>query len=260
MEKIISALGKKIYCRFLNEELLEKEIPLLIFLHEGLGTSAQWKDFPKHLTEMIPLPVLMYDRYGYGKSERFEGERQPTYMEFEAEEFLPEILKKLNLDQKKIILFGHSDGGSIAMFFASFFPEKVIAAVIEAPHFFLDEISYSGINNAVHLYENSSLRKKLEKYHGINTDPMFRSWTNILLSLEMQNWNTLPLLRNVKCPVLAIQGTDDEFGTLKQIETLKEYTSGSVELLIIEGCGHIPHHQARKQVSDTTVDFLSRYF
>jgi len=258
MENLISVFGKQIYCRFLHEHLLKQELPLFVFLHEGLGTSGQWKDFPARLTEQIPLPVLMYDRYGYGKSEEIQESRTPDYMEQEALVFLPEILKNLNLAHKKILLFGHSDGGSIALFYASFFPENVIAAIIEAPHFFLDHISLRGIRGAVALYEKSSLKQKLEKYHGEKTESMFRTWTGILLSEEMRNWNTLHLLKNVQCPVLAIQGTDDDFGTLQQIESIRDNIQGDAELLVVPDCGHIPHHMAREVVIVATVKFLKK--
>jgi pimeloyl-ACP methyl ester carboxylesterase len=256
MEKYITVTGRQIYCRFHNEHLLKQELPLLVFLHEGLGSSGQWKDFPAQLTEQIPLPVLMYDRYGYGKSEEIQESRTPDYMEQEALVFLPEILKTLNLADKKILLFGHSDGGSIALFYASFFPENVIAAIIEAPHFFLDHISLTGIRTAVELYEKGNLKQKLKKYHRQKTESMFRTWTNILLSEEMRDWNTLHLLKNVQCPVLAVQGTDDDFGTLRQIESIRDNIQGKAQLLVIPDCGHIPHHMKRKEVVVAAEKFL----
>ncbi len=260
MEQFVIAEGKKIFCRIIHKEFLDDDKPLLVFLHEGLGTSEQWKDFPTKISKHFSLPVLLYDRYGYGKSEQIDHLRDTDYMEKEASVFLPEILKKLGFENKKLILFGHSDGGSIAAFFASYFPEKVMAAIIEAPHFFIEDISVSGISNAVKLYEHGSLKKKLEKYHGTNTESMLRTWTENLLSAPMRNWNTVHLLKNIICPVLAIQGTDDDFGTLKQIETLRDNASGKVELFVIEHCGHIPHHQAREKVLNSIEKFLKSCF
>ncbi len=229
---------------------------MLIFLHEGLGTSEQWKDFPKLLSNKFTFPALMYDRYGYGKSQRISGQRQMNYLDEEARIFLPQILIRLGLENSGLILFGHSDGGTIAAFYASFFSEQVLAAIIEAPHFFLDHISLRGIKDVVKAYQKTDLKEKLSKYHGENTDSMFNTWTGILLSDEMQHWNAEHLLKKITCPVLAIQGTDDNFGTLGQIESIRDHSQGEVELLVIEGCGHIPHHQARKKTLDATISFL----
>lgn len=257
-ERVVKACGKNIYCRIADEHLLEQEIPVLVFLHEGLGTSEQWKDFPAEIATAFHLPVLMYDRYGYGKSEVIHSDRAPDYMEDEARLFLPEVLKEMGISDKKLILFGHSDGGSIAAFFSSFFPQNVLAAIIEAPHFFIEDISIQGISAAINAYEHGILKNKLEKYHGAKTESMFKSWTGILLSEEMRSWNTEHLLEGIQCPVLAIQGTEDDFGTLRQIETIKSHARGNVELLVIEGCGHIPHYQARDVVVKAACDFIER--
>lgn len=259
MEKYVVAEGKKIYCRIVHREYLDDNRPVLVFLHEGLGTSEQWKDFPPKISKHFSLPVLLYDRYGYGKSEQINHPRETDYMEKEAGKFLPQILSALGFENKKLILFGHSDGGSIAAFFASYFPEQILAAIIESPHFFIEEISVSGITNAVKSYEQGSLKKKLEKFHGENTESMFRTWTENLLSEPMRKWNTEHLLKNISCPVLAIQGTNDDFGSLRQIETIRENARGEVELLVIENCGHIPHHKAREQVSEAVIKFLKNF-
>jgi pimeloyl-ACP methyl ester carboxylesterase len=260
LERVVKACGKNIYCKIADEHLLERDVPVIVFLHEGLGTSEQWKDFPSEIAASFNMPVVMYDRYGYGKSEEIQGQRTMNYMEDEARLFLPEILKELGISNKKLILLGHSDGGSIAAFFATFFPQNVLAAIIEAPHFFIEDISVQGITAAVHAYEHGSLKKKLEKYHGSKTESMFRSWTGILLTEHMRSWNTEHILSGIQCPVLAIQGTDDDFGTLKQIETIRTHARGEVELLVIEGCGHIPHHQARDIVAKAACDFLEKVF
>lgn len=256
MEKFILVQEKKIYCRIINEQFQAESKPLLVFLHEGLGTSEQWKDFPKLLSNKFSFPALMYDRYGYGKSQSISGQRQMNYMEEEARIFLPQILNEAGIKNQGVILFGHSDGGTIAAFYASFFPHNVLAAIIEAPHFFLDNISVQGIKDVHKAYHNTSLKAKLSRYHGENTESMFLTWTGILLSDKMQQWNAEHLLKNISCPVLAIQGTEDNFGTLKQIEAIRDNAQGKVELLVIDGCGHIPHHQARKKTFDATVSFL----
>ena len=258
MQGLLVASGKEIFYHVLQCELLENDTPLLVFLHEGLGCSEQWKDFPLAIAQQLKMPALMYDRYGYGQSQHITEQRPIQYMENEAQEFLPQILQQLTLEHKKLVLFGHSDGGSIAAFFASFFPERCIAIIVEAPHFFLDKVSLNGIQSAVVAYENGQLKKKLEKYHGIKTESMFRTWTGVLLSPEMRSWDTRHLLENIQCEVLAIQGTDDNYGELVQIETIKEKAKSNVQLLIIEECGHIPHHQAREYVFSATIDFIQK--
>jgi len=256
MEGFVFASGKEIFYKILLHEYLEKEVPLLVFLHEGLGCLEQWKDFPLKVAEHLQMPALMYDRYGYGRSQQITSSRSVDYMEQEAREFLPQILQKLNVDNKKLILFGHSDGGSIASFFASYFPEKCVGIIVEAPHFFLDSVSLNGISSAVDAYENGALKKMLEKYHSHKTETMFRTWTGVLLSDEMRNWDTTNLLENIQCPVLAIQGSNDDFGLPLQIEAIRDRAKGSVQLMMIDGCGHIPHHKARELVFSTTIKFI----
>lgn len=256
MEKYITIQEKQIYTRFSDEILVNPQSPVIVFLHEGLGCSEQWKDFPTDISAQLQCPILMYDRYGYGKSEEIREHRPVDYMEIEASFFLPEVLKELGLQHRKIILFGHSDGGSIAAFYAAMFPEHVLAAIIEAPHFFIEEISVDGISAALRAYKNGNLREKLKRYHGDKTDAMIQTWTGVLLSDNMRTWNTEELLLGIRCPVLAIQGTEDDFGTIRQIETIRDHSSGTTELFVIEGCGHIPHHQERGMVFDRVLSFL----
>ena len=130
--------------------------------------------------------------------------------------------------------------------------------MIDAPHFFVDEVSVSGIEAAVVAYETQHLDLKLKRFHGEKTESMFRSWTGVLLSDEMKKWNAEYLLKNIQCPVLAIQGTLDEYGTLEQIKTIQRNAKGPVELMVVEDCGHIPHHHAREQVIEKTIAFLKK--
>ncbi len=258
MEKYVTANGKKIFCKFINAHFLQNNVPCIVFLHQGLGSTEQWLNLPADISKMLHLPVLLYDRYGYGKSQEITEKRNSDYLENEAKLFLPQILRELNIEKRKIILFGHSDGGTIAVLYAAFFPENTLAVITEAPHFFIEDISVRGISNVLHAYEKHNLKTKLEKFHGKNTDSMFYSWTEILLSEKMRKWNIEHYISRITCPVLAIHGEKDNFGTIKQIETIKQNSKGEVELLVITDCGHVPHQQAKKQIMVKVIDFLTK--
>jgi len=227
----------------------------LVFLHDGLGSIQQWKDFPKILSDITDLPALIYDRYGYGESGNLIEPHKPNYFTEEAVKVLPEILKLLEIDNK-LILIGHSDGGSIALIYASVFPEDVQGVITEAAHVFTEEVTLDGIRNAVDKYENGDLKNFLLKYHGDNTENMFRGWSNFWLNEDFRDWNIKSSLSKIKCPLLAIQGDNDEYGTLEQLRLIINDTSGPADSLILKNCGHIPHHQARELVLENMKRFI----
>ncbi len=248
-------LGKSIYYEFINHNEKSFSKPLIIFLHEGLGCTEQWKDFPLLLAQTLNFPAFSYDRYGYGKSEKISENRNTAFLNKEALEFLPELLNNLNLSNRKIILFGHSDGGSIALLYASAFPQNVIGVITEAAHVFIEDISVQGIQNVAKEYQKGNLKERLQKYHGQNTQTMAESWTQTWLKPEAKKWNIEAELPKIKCPILAIQGTDDNYGTFAQLESIRKNTSANTELFYIEGCGHAPHHQAKEVVLQKTKEF-----
>lgn len=247
MEKTAIINNRKINYCFLNESLLETKTTLLIFLHEGLGSIAQWKDFPQQLADKLKLPALVYDRYGYGKSDKFIEDRGSYYLEDEGIKFLPEMINKLGYG-KDIILIGHSDGGSIALIYGGEFPENVKSVIVEAPHVVIEEISQQGIKQAVQLFQKSKFRNSLEKYHGDKTESMFYAWANPWLSEESKTWSLEKYLKNITAPVLFIQGEDDQFGSEKQLNIIKQCVKGSFESHMLTDCGHIPHLQANEEV------------
>ncbi len=247
---------KSIYYKFINKNLLSDDKTLLVFLHEGLGCSEQWKDFHEIISEKLQMPALVYDRYGYGKSEEVSGARNPDFLEKEAKVFLPGIFEKLNISEQKKVLFGHSDGGTIAIIHTSIFPENIIGIITEAAHVFIDEITESGLKNTVKFFKTTDLKEKLEKYHGNKTESMFKTWTDVWLSAEMSGWNIEHYLPGIKCPFLAIQGKNDNYGSYRQLESIKNQTSGKTKILFIPDCGHVPHHQAREIVTEEVVRFV----
>lgn len=234
--------GKKLYYELLNCADPDPGKPLLVFLHEGLGSTAQWKDFPSNLAHSCELPALLYDRYGYGHSEIKTGINLPGYMHDEALIYLPELLDKLGV-QQKVILVGHSDGGTIALLFAAAFPERTLAVVSECDHVVCETITGDGVKGVVEAYEKGKLKPMLERYHGVKTDALFYGWTGLWLSDQGSTWSILNELPAVKAPLLAIQGANDHFGSVEQLILKLRHCSGPVQINHLAGCGHVPHHE-----------------
>jgi pimeloyl-ACP methyl ester carboxylesterase len=231
----MSNINHKIY----NQRHLNQK-PLLVFLHEGLGSIEQWKDFPEKVSIKTNLPVLVYDRAGHGKSSPLEKPRTADYMHEAAYQELPELLKSLKISSK-LILVGHSDGATIALLFASKFPQKVLGLISIAAHAFVEEISLKGIKKAVEIFENGNLKTALEKYHGSQTHSMFYSWANTWLSDSFSKWNILEDIKDVTCPSLVIQGDNDQYGTQKQVDEIVKAIGNNATPMIVDNCGHAPH-------------------
>jgi pimeloyl-ACP methyl ester carboxylesterase len=226
----------------------------LVFLHEGLGSIAQWRDFPLAVSLATGLPTVIYERGGHGNADPLDRPRSANYLHEEALQSLPEVLRKLKIDD--VILIGHSDGGSIALIFAAVWPDKVRGIITEAAHVFVEEVTLAGIREAVRIYTTTDLPDRLSKYHGSNTEKAFRGWSDTWLSPAFRDWNIEQCLPGVRCPVLAIQGRDDEYGTPAQVEAIVNGVSGPVKPLILTDCGHVPHHQARERVLAEMTRFI----
>ena len=228
--------------------------PMLVFLHEGLGSIAQWRDFPMAVSLAAHLPAVVYERGGYGNADPLDAPRSVRYIHEEALQSLPEVLLRLQIDDA--ILIGHSDGGSIALIFAALWPQKVRGIITEAAHVFVEDSTLAGIREAVNQYDSTDLPERLSRYHGSNTEAAFRGWSETWLSPAFRDWNIEEYLPGVRCPVLAIQGRDDEYGTPAQVEAIVNGVSGPAEPLIIADCGHVPHHQAREMVLAEMTRFI----
>ena len=220
----------------------ERKGPVLVFLHEGLGSAAQWKDFPARVAAETGLAALAYSRRGYGGSDPLPGPRAPDFMHEEAEIVLPALLDTLAIEDA--ILVGHSDGGSIALIHAGtsgLARGRIRGLVLEAPHVFVEEISVRSIAAAKLAYETTDLRARLARWHGANVDHAFRGWNDAWLSPGFRDWNIEDRLSAIACPILAIQGADDEYGTAEQVERIARGSGGPVEVVLLSGCGHAPH-------------------
>jgi pimeloyl-ACP methyl ester carboxylesterase len=231
--------------------------PTLVFLHEGLGSVNQWRHFPAELCAWTGLPGLAYDRWGHGRSEPLTGPRPDDYLEREARDSLPEVLAACGIADPPI-LFGHSDGGSIALLFAAAHPGRTRAAICEAAHAFIEEACLAGIRLARAAYDQGPLRDGLRRYHGANTETLFQGWSDTWLRPSRHSWNIEAELRRVACRALLIQGEDDEYGTRAQLDAIAAGVSGPAETLWLPGCAHIPHQQAREVVLAAAARFIER--
>jgi pimeloyl-ACP methyl ester carboxylesterase len=211
--------------------------PVVVFLHEGLGSVAMWKDFPARLCEAHGLRGFVFSRYGYGRSTPRPCAESwaPDFMQRQAREVLPALFAAVGIDRPW--LFGHSDGGSIALLHAAEFP--VAGLVVVAPHLFVEEISMTSIAEARTAYETTDLRTRLARYHD-DPDSAFRGWNEAWLSPAFRSWNIEAEIARIGCPVLAVQGVDDEYGTLEQIRAIARRLP-KTRLLELPNCGHSPH-------------------
>ncbi|WP_276496247.1 alpha/beta fold hydrolase [Pontibacter litorisediminis] len=230
--------------------------PTIVFLHDSLGCVQLWRDLPQKLAEATDCNVLAYDRLGYGKSDPMPTHERPTnYLELEAA-VLNDLLKTLNIEDA--ILFGHSDGGSIALIAASKYPKRVKAVVCEAAHIFVEDVTLEGVNQAVESYRTTNLSERLKRYHGDKVEAIFRAWTETWTRGDYRNWNIEHFLPGISCPLLFVQGSLDEYGTVEQVERTVKQVSGRAEKYIIPGVGHTPHRQCPELVISRASAFIKQ--
>jgi pimeloyl-ACP methyl ester carboxylesterase len=229
--------------------------PTLVFLHEGLGSVALWRDFPAKLAARTGAPALVYSRRGYGKSERLAAPRTPAYMHEEALIVLPALLAELGIADP--ILIGHSDGASIALIQAGSGRWPVRALILEAPHVFVEAVTVASIEQAKRAYRATDLGQRLARYHD-DPDHAFWGWNDIWLDPAFRAWNIEDCLPGVRCPVLAIQGADDEYGSLAQLDAIERGVAGAFERLVLASCKHSPHRDQEPAVLDAMARFIER--
>jgi pimeloyl-ACP methyl ester carboxylesterase len=246
----------RIELQWLQPELHHR--PLLVFLHEGLGSVAMWKDFPEQACAAANCRGLVFSRWGYGQSTpRAPHERWPVdFMHQQARDFLPALFEALDIDTAadKPWLYGHSDGGSIALLYAAAHPDHVAGLIVAAPHTQVEDITVRSIEQARDGYLATDLRSKLGRYHA-DADSAFWGWSDIWLNPDFKAWNITAELARITCPVLAIQGHDDEYGSMVQIENIAEQVV-QTQLLRLDDCGHSPHRDQPQAVIDTVARWL----
>lgn len=229
--------------------------PELLLLHEGLGCVAMWRHFPEKLAAATGCRVIVWSRAGYGGSQAYAEPRTTRYMHREAEEALPALLAELKIERP--LLIGHSDGGSIALIFAGAFPEVPRGIAVLAPHEFVEEETLAGIREARTAWQTTDLPQKLARYHHAQTERVFSDWNDCWLSPPFRDWNIEAYLPRIRCPVLAIQGEDDEYATLRQIDVIAEQVPGT-QLLKLANCGHTPQRDQEAAVLDALTVFVAR--
>jgi pimeloyl-ACP methyl ester carboxylesterase len=231
------------------------DAPVLVFLHEGLGSVAMWRDFPERLCRATGLRGLVYSRPGYGRSTPRGADEhwQPDFMHHQARTVLPALLRSLGVERPW--LFGHSDGGSIALLYAAAFPDALRGAIVLAPHILVEDVSVASIGQARAAYLTTDFKQKLARYHDA-VDSAFWGWNDVWLSPAFRGWNIAQELRSIECPLLAIQGVDDEYGTLEQIRGIARRVP-QAELLELPACGHSPHKDQPEAVIAAVTRFVS---
>ena len=227
-------------------------VPVLL-LHEGLGSVTMWRDFPEQLALATGRPVLAWSRRGYGLSDPLPGRRDPDYMHGEADA-VTRLMDALAIE--RAVLFGHSDGASIALITAARASDRVTALVLEAPHVFVEDVSIESIARTKHLYTTSNLSQLLGRYHR-DPDHVFWGWNDIWLDPRFRDWSIEALLPAVRAPALLIQGLDDEYGTLDQLDRVGSVLQ-DVQRLELAHCGHSPHRDQPEAVLHATAAFLQR--
>jgi pimeloyl-ACP methyl ester carboxylesterase len=232
--------------------------PLIVFLHEGLGSLAMWKDFPQQLCMAVGARGLVYSRPGYGRSTPRAAEEAwgLDFMHRQAHEVLPALLQALHIDTltQRTWLFGHSDGGSIALLYAARFAHRIAGAVVLAPHIMVEEQSVASIEVARVSYESTDLRQRLARYHD-DPDSAFYGWNRIWLHPPFRQWSIESEIAAISCPLLAVQGVDDEYGTLEQIRGIQRRVP-CTQLLELPECGHSPQRDQPQAVVGAVKNFM----
>ena len=228
--------------------------PVILMLHEGLGCVAMWRHFPERVAAVTGCRTIAWSRAGYGHSQPDVEPRTPRYMHREALEALPALLAELGIERP--LLFGHSDGGSIALIFAGAFPEVPLGVIVMAPHEFVEEETLAGIRAAREAWIETDLAQKLARHHH-DAGRVFRDWNDTWLSADFRDWNIEEYLAQIRCPVLAIQGADDEYATMRQVDVIAERVAGAA-LLKLPACGHSPHRDQPAAVLGAVDAFVRR--
>ena len=236
----------------------QRSSSLMLFLHEGLGSLAMWKDFPERLCANLGCRGLVFSRPGYGQSSpRAADEKwQVDFMHRQAFEIMPALLEELGIDGKtnSIWLFGHSDGASIALLYAAKFVDRVDGLIVLSPHIMVEELSIKSIEFARSAYLETDLKTRLAKYHD-DPDSAFWGWNDIWLHADFRDWSIEEEISTIRCPLLAVQGIDDEYGTLAQVYGIAQRLK-QARVVELADCGHSPHRDQPEQL----IDFCRQFF
>jgi pimeloyl-ACP methyl ester carboxylesterase len=226
--------------------------PPLVFLHEGLGCMALWRDFPDQVAGRLGARALVYSRFGYGQSAPLVANRGPRFMHEEALDVLPALLDDLGLERP--LLVGHSDGASIALIFAAASGRAAAGLALMAPHVLVEPVTVDSIARIRDTYRTSDLKARLAKYHA-HVDDAFLGWADTWLSPQFRSWSIEELLPRVSAPLLLMQGRADEYGTLAQLDRIAAGVPGRTTRLVLDRCGHSPQRDQPAAVIEAIVEF-----
>lgn len=247
----VSVLNKSLRVQHLVVNPISNQ-PTLVFLHEGLGCVELWKDVPQKIVEATGLNAIVFDRQGYGQSDAMDLPRPLDYLEREGEIFLPALLEVLNI--KNPILIGHSDGGTIALVYAAKHPAKAVIAA--AAHVLVEPITLEGIRTVVEEYKPLNMEQKLQRYHGEKADTLFWAWADTWLHPEFEAWNVTAVLSDIACPVLGLQGREDEYATDEHLWMITEGIGTHAKGILLDDCAHMPHVQAKEAFLKAVIAFI----
>jgi pimeloyl-ACP methyl ester carboxylesterase len=249
----VDVSGGQVYVKRWVPETDSRKAPIVL-LHDSLGSVDLWRDFPAKLANSLSRCVVAYDRLGFGQSDKRDSLPSIDFIAEEASSYFPAIKDQLSL--KSYVLFGHSVGGGMAVNIASQDPD-CLAVVTVSAQAFVEDLTVNGIQQAKQMFEQPGQMERLEKWHGKKAAWVLSAWTDLWLSAEFENWSLKPALQRVQCPLLAIHGDNDEYGSSAFPESIAENSGGSASMLIIGGCGHMPHREKPEEVIGAAVEFLS---
>lgn len=252
----IDAAGFGIEYLRLTPEGAEPQAPSLVLLHQGLGCVDLWRGFPQKLAAVTGLSVLAYSRRGYGGSDAYALPWSDRYMHDEALKMLPAVLEAAGIGRH--ILYGHSDGASIALVYAGGERDGLMGVIAEAPHVFVEQINVDNVARVREDFIDQGLRPLLAKFHGANVDNAFFGWADAWLSEAFQTWDLREFLPAITVPVLVVQGEGDEYGTIAQCREIADRVAGEARLLMLADCGHAPHNEQAEAVLDAVTRFTDR--
>lgn len=228
--------------------------PELVFLHEGLGSISHWRDFPARVVAATKCSATVYSRYGSGSSDVLTEPRNVRFMHHEGLEVLPDLLSQLNIDRP--VLIGHSDGASIAIIYAGAH-DRVRGLVLLAPHVFVEDLSIASIAEAKVQFETTDLLKRLARHHR-DAARTFWGWNDIWLDPDFRTWNIEEDLPRITCPILVIQGLQDQYGTMAQMQAIQRGAAGAVEVLALDDCRHSPQRDQPEKTLQAIAAFVNR--
>ena len=235
-----------------------QDAPTIVMLHEGLGSAALWGDFPDKLQAATSACVFVYSRAGYGASTPAKLPRPLDYMHIEALDVLPKLLDAIGF--RRGLLVGHSDGASIAAIYAgSHQDHRVQGIALIAPHFIVEDISVTSIAGIKTAYETTNLKEKLARWHK-DVDNAFYGWNDAWLDPKFRNWDISEYLAYIRVPIAILQGVDDQYGTLRQVEIAQEECYCPVDVTIVPNAGHSPHREAPEATLGSIAEFVKRIF